>query len=151
MAKRERTPSATDDAKKRTRVTKPETFKPIKVASVDAADATDANPPFKQLIQELENTVRNPINGDCILYWMRMTDLRLSDNRALSKAREQAQSDGVPAVVLFVISPQDYIAHDRAHAHVEFGLLLTPPATGSSRRATHSPAHRHAHSSKENT
>lgn len=76
MAKRERTPSATDDAKKRTRVTKPETFKPIKVASVDAADATDANPPFKQLIQELENTVRNPINGDYILYWMRMTDLR---------------------------------------------------------------------------
>lgn len=86
MSKRERSPSATEEAKKRTRVTHPATFNPIKVASVEAADATDANPPFKQLIQELQNAVQNPANGDCVLYWMRMTDLRRTSFLEASQA-----------------------------------------------------------------
>ena len=139
MAKRERTPDATEDAKKRTRVPpKPATFNPIKVATVEAAHAVDANPPYKQLMKEMENVVQSPEKGDCVVYWMRMTDLRrtfslyaicsflmglvVSDNRALSKASEKAKEEGVPVVALFVISPQDFIAHDRGARKIDFTL-----------------------------
>ncbi|KAJ3550051.1 hypothetical protein NMY22_g648 [Coprinellus aureogranulatus] len=122
MSKRERTPSSTEDAKKRTRVAHSTTFNPIKVASVEAADAADANPPLQQLIKAMELAVQSPAKGDCIVYWMRMADLRLSDNRALSKASSQAQHDGIPLVVLFVVSPQDYLAHDRGARKIDFTL-----------------------------
>ncbi|TEB35633.1 photolyase [Coprinellus micaceus] len=123
MVKRERTPDATEDAKKRTRMPpKPATFNPIKVATVEAANAVDANPPFKQLMKGMENVIQNPEKGNCVVYWMRMTDLRLSDNRALSKASEKAKEDGVPVAALFVISPQDFIAHDRGARKIDFTL-----------------------------
>ena len=44
------------------------------------------------------------------------------DNRALSQASEQAQKDGIPLIVLFIISPQDYIAHDRGARRIDFML-----------------------------
>jgi deoxyribodipyrimidine photo-lyase len=140
MVKRERTPDATEDAKKRTRMPpKPATFNPIKVATVEAANAVDANPPFKQLMKGMENVIQNPEKGNCVVYWMRMTDLRrtfslfsdlffshgtyvVSDNRALSKASEKAKEDGVPVAALFVISPQDFIAHDRGARKIDFTL-----------------------------
>ena len=46
----------------------------------------------------------------------------VSDNRALFKASKQAHRDGVPVVALFVISPQDYIAHDRGARKIDFTL-----------------------------
>lgn len=46
----------------------------------------------------------------------------VQDNRALSQASSQAAKDGIPLLVLFVISPQDYVAHDRSARRVDFTL-----------------------------
>lgn len=48
--------------------------------------------------------------------------LVVHDNRALSRASEQAVKDKVPLLVLFVLSPQDYIAHDRSPRRIDFTL-----------------------------
>lgn len=51
-----------------------------------------------------------------------LSALKVFDNRAASFASEQAQEDGVPLIVLFVISPQDYKAHDRGSRRIDFML-----------------------------
>lgn len=44
------------------------------------------------------------------------------DNRALDAASRQAEEDGVPLIVLFIISPEDYEAHDRGPRRIDFML-----------------------------
>ncbi|KAF8639851.1 hypothetical protein AX17_001106 [Amanita inopinata Kibby_2008] len=96
-------------------------FKPIRVASSEAADAVDADPPLRRL-EALHPSLKQPPKGDAIVYWMRMGDLRLNDNRALSSAAEQAACQDAPLVVLFIFSPEDYIAHDRGARRIDFML-----------------------------
>lgn len=118
--------------------TAPHRFSPIKVASFDAAAAVDHDLPLSKLLKAVEQSVENPARGECIMYWMRMGDLRgkaltayfsnrfnmpsVSDNRALSMASKQATKDGIPLVVIFALSPQDYIAHDRSARRIDFTL-----------------------------
>ncbi|EEB99062.1 hypothetical protein MPER_01320, partial [Moniliophthora perniciosa FA553] len=93
-----------------------------KVATANAAAAVDADPPLPKLLQAVKDGVKNPNKGECVVYWMRMADLRISDNRALSLASAQAKEENIPLVVIFVISPQDYIAHDRGARRIDFTL-----------------------------
>lgn len=76
MSKRERSPAAMDEGVKRTRVAVPVTFAPFKVASAKAGAAVDAKPPLTQLVEAMSKVVKNPAKGDCVVYWMRMTDMR---------------------------------------------------------------------------
>ncbi|KAJ7180222.1 FAD binding domain of DNA photolyase-domain-containing protein [Mycena crocata] len=99
-----------------------DTFSPRKIASVEASAAVDSDPPLQRLLKAVKDGVSNPEKGDCVVYWMRMGDLRVSDNRALSLASKQAQKDDIPLIVLFLLSPQDYIAHDRGPRRVDFTL-----------------------------
>ncbi|KAF8165237.1 FAD binding domain of DNA photolyase-domain-containing protein [Crassisporium funariophilum] len=105
---------------KRVRPTRP--FAPIKIASALAAAAVDAHTPFSQLEEIRQKVILSPPKGKSVVFWMRMADLRINDNRALSRASEQAQKDGVPLIALFVISPQDYISHDRSARRIDFTL-----------------------------
>lgn len=61
-------------------------------------------------------------DGGAVVYWMRMKDLRIKDNRALAAASATAQEEGKHLVVLHVISPGDYKAHDRAAVRIDFVL-----------------------------
>lgn len=61
-------------AQKRARITK--TFHPIKVASQEASAAADASTPFSRLQIALDRRLHSPQKGDCVVYWMRMSDLR---------------------------------------------------------------------------
>ncbi|KAJ7498792.1 FAD binding domain of DNA photolyase-domain-containing protein [Mycena latifolia] len=97
-------------------------FSPSKIASSEAAAATDAEPPLLKLLKAVKDGVRTPKKGDSVLYWMRMGDLRISDNRALSLASAHAKKDNIPLIVLFVLSPQDYVAHDRGPRRIDFTL-----------------------------
>jgi hypothetical protein len=48
-----------------------------KVASPEAAAATDADPPLKKLQRALEKVNNVPQKpGDAVVYWMRMEDMR---------------------------------------------------------------------------
>ncbi|KAJ2930231.1 hypothetical protein H1R20_g6905, partial [Candolleomyces eurysporus] len=120
MPKRPHSPQESDIDTKRPRPASPKPFNPIKVATPEAAAAVDANPPAKQLVAAMGDVVKNPDKGDCVVYWMRMHDLR--NNRAFSNACEQARRDKIPVIVLFVFSPQDYIAHDRGARKIDFTL-----------------------------
>ncbi|KAN0097489.1 DNA photolyase, FAD-binding/Cryptochrome [Tylopilus felleus] len=119
MSKRPRSPSPVSLPKKGR--TAP-SFMPKKIATVEAAAAAQANPPFMRLLTEMRNVVPNPQSGKSIVYWMRMGDLRIVDNRALAAASKQAIQNKIPLIVLFLFSPQDYIAHDRSKRRIDFVL-----------------------------
>jgi len=62
------------------------------------------------------------INRSQILIHIKPIVITVEDNRALSQASAQASKDRIPLVVLFIISPQDYIAHDRSARRIDFTL-----------------------------
>lgn len=95
---------------------------PIKIASPEAAAAVDADPPLPKLLTAVEDCVKNPPKGSAIMYWMRMSDLRLNDNRALSLGAQQAAHEEIPLLTLFVICAEDYVAHDRSSRRIDFTL-----------------------------
>ncbi|KAG6833879.1 hypothetical protein H0H87_007890 [Tephrocybe sp. NHM501043] len=107
---------------KRSRTTSQALFRPNKVATAQAAAAVDADPPLYKLEAAVKDGVKAPAKGESVVYWMRMGDLRISDNRALSIASSQAHSHNVPLIVIFALSPQDYIAHDRSARRIDFTL-----------------------------
>ncbi|KAF7977458.1 hypothetical protein HWV62_3639 [Athelia sp. TMB] len=128
MAKRARSkspakaagPSPVNETKRPRTITT--TFNPNKIATVENSAVVDVDPPLQRLLTAVENTVKNPAKGECVVYWMRMADLRIEDNRALALASAQAVKDDIPLVGLFVISPQDYAAHDRSPRRIDFTL-----------------------------
>ncbi|KAL0067544.1 DNA photolyase phr1 [Marasmius tenuissimus] len=122
MAKRSRSPSVSraESPTKKNRPTSSVSFPHRKVATAQAAAAVDADPPLHKLNQAVKDGVKSPKKGEAVVYWMRMCDMRISDNTALSMASEKAKSDKVPLVVVFLFSPQDYIAHDRGARRIDF-------------------------------
>ncbi|KAG6831143.1 hypothetical protein H0H92_012568 [Tricholoma furcatifolium] len=97
-------------------------FRPNKIATAEAAAAVDADPPLLKLEAEVNDGIKNPSKGISVVYWMRMGDLRISDNKALHLASSKAQENGIPLIVIFALSPQDYIAHDRSPRRIDFTL-----------------------------
>ncbi|KZW04074.1 hypothetical protein EXIGLDRAFT_737781 [Exidia glandulosa HHB12029] len=96
--------------------------KQSRIASADDAARVDADPPYNQLLRALATTQPQTNNAKigCVVYWMRMEDMRIFDNRALSRASEHAQRTKTPLVALFVHSPEDYVAHDRGARRIDF-------------------------------
>ncbi|KAJ3774477.1 DNA photolyase, FAD-binding/Cryptochrome [Lentinula raphanica] len=123
--KRARVSSISDSkasvAAKRSRTTAT-SFAPRKVATAKNAAAVDANPPLGKLLEAVKNQNTKVKKGNAVVYWMRMADLRISDNHALSLASAQAKKEEIPLIVLFVLSPQDYKAHDRGPRRIDFTL-----------------------------
>ncbi|KAF9484024.1 hypothetical protein BDN70DRAFT_873193 [Pholiota conissans] len=123
MAKREiSSPDASEHTStKRVRQVAP--FNPIKIATASVAANVDTNTPFSQLNDLVSKNVKpQQEKGASVVFWMRMGDLRIRDNRALSRASEQAHMSGLALIALFVISPQDYIAHDTGVRRIDFIL-----------------------------
>ncbi|KAK6974962.1 Deoxyribodipyrimidine photo-lyase [Favolaschia claudopus] len=99
------------------------TFRPNKIATAGAAAAVDSDPPLAKLLDASKhagNGTRK--SAESVVYWMRMGDLRISDNRALSLASAHAKKNKLPLVSLFVLSPEDYKAHDRSPRRIDFTL-----------------------------
>lgn len=109
------------------------------VASFEVAAAADANPPLGELLRTLENDLTDSSETEsAVAYWMRMEDMRsestlfstpvfskvslVCDNRALAQASARALKDHNPLLVFFVLSPQDYAAHDRSPRRIDFTL-----------------------------
>ncbi|KAK4048518.1 DNA photolyase phr1 [Microbotryomycetes sp. JL201] len=61
-----------------------------------------------------------PSKEGVVVYWMRNKDMRITDNRALAFASGFAQKHKLPLVALYVISPGDFKAHDRAPRRIDF-------------------------------
>ncbi|KAG7096829.1 hypothetical protein E1B28_004238 [Marasmius oreades] len=122
MSKRASSAAATPESPSKKSRCDPHAFTHRKVATAEAAAAVDADPPLDKLLRAVNNGVKEQKKGDAVVYWMRMSDLRISDNTALTMASKQAKTDGVPLVVIFVISPQDYVAHDRGPRKIDFTL-----------------------------
>ncbi|CCO28156.1 deoxyribodipyrimidine photo-lyase [Rhizoctonia solani AG-1 IB] len=96
-----------------------------KIATFDNAARVDGNPPLGKLqnaISEHKDELKTTSKGDSVIYWMRMEDMRVRDNRAFSAASNVAQELGVPLVVLFILSPEDYVSHDRSPRRIDFCL-----------------------------
>jgi len=59
--------------------------------------------------------------GDAVIHWFK-SDLRLRDNKGLSLAAEKARVKGVPLICVYLVSPQDFVAHLTAPVRVDFIL-----------------------------
>ncbi|KAG9051014.1 hypothetical protein FS837_000122 [Tulasnella sp. UAMH 9824] len=97
------------------------------VATAQAAAAVDANPPLQQLNKARTEHKKTMLgkpqgNGDAVVYWMRMQDMRILDNRALEGASKCAQERGIPLLVVFLFSVGDYRAHDRSPRRIDLVL-----------------------------
>ncbi|KAF8195756.1 FAD binding domain of DNA photolyase-domain-containing protein [Mycena galopus ATCC 62051] len=119
MSKRALSPVATPSSK---RARTSATFHPKRIATADAAAAVDSDPPLAQLLKATKDAGNVKSARDSVVYWMRMGDQRITDNRALSLASAHAQKASVPLVVVFLLSPQDYKAHDRSPRRIDFTL-----------------------------
>jgi deoxyribodipyrimidine photo-lyase len=58
---------------------------------------------------------------DAVVHWFKC-DLRMRDNHALHLASEKAESEGVPLICMYLVSPQDFEAHLTAPVRVDFIL-----------------------------
>ncbi|KAJ6515767.1 FAD binding domain of DNA photolyase-domain-containing protein [Mycena sanguinolenta] len=120
MSKRTLSPSASPSPK-RARISAG--FCPRKIATADAAATVDSELPLATLLETVNNVKIKVKAGSSVVFWMRMGDLRsFTDNRALSLASAHAKKTDVPLVVLFILSPQDYKAHDRSPRRIDFTL-----------------------------
>lgn len=86
----------------------------------------DGNTTVLERLQEaqakLPQSIKHKSGEGSVLYWMRMKDIRLKDNKALSAASEAAKKQKKNLVILHVISPGDYKAHDRGPARIDWVL-----------------------------
>ncbi|MCO5565339.1 hypothetical protein L7F22_019012 [Adiantum nelumboides] len=79
--------------------------------------------PIETLRETMKNQGEAEGNPKNVLYWMRMRDHRIEDNRALAKASQIAQSNqNSRLIALFIISPEDYRSHDRSPRRIDFTL-----------------------------
>jgi deoxyribodipyrimidine photo-lyase len=91
MSKHPRSPSVSP-SHKRSRPAQ-STFTPNKVASAAAAAVADADPPLPKLLQAVRDGIKSPAKGDCVVYWMRMADLR-STSTLLANSSNLSHSPG---------------------------------------------------------
>ncbi|KAJ9475853.1 Deoxyribodipyrimidine photo-lyase, mitochondrial [Pseudozyma hubeiensis] len=92
---------------------------------------TDSKTPLQELEAALKTHAPSKHNDAAdaknVVYWMRMHDLRIHDNRALAHASALAaerrkKKKGGNLIALFVITPADYKAHDRGARRIDFVL-----------------------------
>jgi hypothetical protein len=93
MSKHPRSPSVSPSSHKRSRPAQ-STFKPNKVASAAAAAAVDADPPLPKLLHAVRDGVTSPAKGDCVVYWMRMADLRSMSSLLANSSATRSHSPG---------------------------------------------------------
>jgi deoxyribodipyrimidine photo-lyase len=95
--------------------------------SNDRARAYNANEiprPIEVLKNALRDTAeaRNDIKvRGAVVHWFKV-DLRIHDNTSLHLAAEKAREAGVPLIAMFIISPEDWIAHLTSAVRVDFVL-----------------------------
>ncbi|CDR99981.1 related to deoxyribodipyrimidine photo-lyase PHR [Sporisorium scitamineum] len=92
---------------------------------------TDSKTPLDDLEAALKAHAPSKSNDESdaknVVYWMRMHDLRIHDNRALAHASALASArrqkgKGGHLIALFTITPADYSAHDRGARRIDFVL-----------------------------
>ncbi|KAH6900449.1 DNA photolyase [Thelonectria olida] len=80
--------------------------------------------PIETLLAALEETAqtRKKVKAkDAVVHWFKM-DLRHTDNKALALASDKAQEAGVPLICMYIVSPEEFEAHLRSPARVDFVL-----------------------------
>ncbi|KAJ3537336.1 hypothetical protein NM208_g6356 [Fusarium decemcellulare] len=93
-------------------------------ARARAYNSNELPRPIETLVDALEDTAqeRKAVKvKDAVVHWFKM-DLRISDNKALALASDKAKEAGVPLIAIYIVSPQDYEAHIRAPARIDFML-----------------------------
>ncbi|CAG8585406.1 10581_t:CDS:2 [Acaulospora colombiana] len=94
-----------------------------KIATFENADRVRQDPPVPRLQEAIRRAKKEqPAVGSSVVYWMRMEDMRIDDNRAFAAASAFAKKNAIPVIVLFLFSPGDYAAHDRGARRIDFTL-----------------------------
>lgn len=93
-------------------------------ASAEELNGHFDNTPYSSLLQAMDKVgnVKTDPKATAIVYWTRMHDIRMTDNRALALADAQARKENKHLIVLHVISPGDYKSHVRGARRIDFVL-----------------------------
>lgn len=93
----------------------------LKHPSPKRAKEIDADPPYQQLEELLEETQadQEPRN---VLHWFRSKDIRQEDNIALNAASQKAQEGSGSLITLYLHSPKDVEWHGTSPARMDFIL-----------------------------
>jgi deoxyribodipyrimidine photo-lyase len=83
--------------------------------------------PTQSLRDALKKQEKPADQSGNVVFWMGMRDLRIEDNRALARASELVQehkkkNKSAALIGLHIISPQDYLAHERSPRRIDFSL-----------------------------
>ena len=77
MVKRARSLSSTASPRHTMKKTREDSkFLPNKIATAENAAKVDAHPPVFQLLDAVHDKVKKATKGDCVVYWMRLQDMR---------------------------------------------------------------------------
>ncbi|CAK7234903.1 DNA photolyase phr1 [Sporothrix bragantina] len=99
----------------------------MSTARVNAYLKGELSTPMQVLDKAVEETaeqmeqVEAPAKGSPVIHYFK-SDLRTKDNRGLSQASKLAQENDVPLVGLYIVSPQDWEAHNTAPVRVDLVL-----------------------------
>jgi deoxyribodipyrimidine photo-lyase len=91
--------------------------------------AEEGETPFEHLNRVMSEGAKTfaeveKATGEAVVYWCRMKDLRIEDNRALALASAKARELGKHLVVIHILSPGDYRSHDRSDKRIDFVLRV---------------------------
>jgi len=102
------------------------TSPPPRPAKRSQTTSVESETPYQELLRNLHDhqatSGASEEGRGVVVYWMRMRDLRLADNRALAIASRFANEHAKHLVVLHVLSPADFRAHHRSPRRIDFLL-----------------------------
>jgi deoxyribodipyrimidine photo-lyase len=93
----------------------------LKHPPVKRAKQIDADAPFDQLEELLENTKKD-ISVRNVLHWFRSKDIRQEDNKGLHAASQKAKEGSGSLITMYLFSPRDMEWHGTSAARSDFIL-----------------------------
>lgn len=96
--------------------------KPIPDDKAYAYGSDDSIKPLTILNKKIQDTSKRRSEvkpGKSVLHWFRC-DIRILDNKALSRANEFAKQNNVPLICLFLVSQEDWDAHAVSKRKIDF-------------------------------
>ncbi|KAH9824556.1 deoxyribodipyrimidine photo-lyase-like [Teratosphaeria destructans] len=94
----------------------------LKHPSTKRAKQVDANTPFDQLCDLVDETKAKDIQARNVLHWFRSKDIRQEDNKSLHAAAQKAKEGSGALITMYLYSPKDIEWHGTSPARSDFIL-----------------------------
>jgi deoxyribodipyrimidine photo-lyase len=94
----------------------------LKHPSTKRAKQIDADPPYDQLVELIDETCSKEVKQKSVLHWFRSKDIRQEDNKALHAASQKAKEGKTNLITMYLYIPSDMEWHGTSPARSDFIL-----------------------------